>query len=72
MCLDYDTPSYSPPPRPAGAGFTVAEADTGTGKKTTVFEGGTDVTDKVELDGSTNKYVKKRTTNSAIDTYAGM
>lgn len=72
MCMDSPTMSVMPPPRPAGAGFTVADVDKGTSKYRKVYEGDQDVTDNVEVDSATNRYVKKRTTNSAIDSYAGM
>ncbi len=70
MCLA-DTPSYTKAPAPAGAGFTVADVDTGSSKYTKVYDDKqNDVTDSVEYDSSTSKYKKKQTTNSAVDAYA--
>jgi len=71
MCL-MDSPSYpSKPPAPAGAGYTVADVDTGKDKYTKVYDDKqNDITSDVEYDSSTSKYKKKQTTNAAVDSYA--
>lgn len=71
MCLS-SSPSYpTTPPRPAGAGFTVTDVEVDpTNKYTKVYdENQKDVTSEVEKTAD-NKY-KKRTTDPAVDGYAG-
>lgn len=64
MCLNSGSNAAPPAPRPAGAGFTVADVDTGTDKYTKVYdENQSDVTSQVSKNPA-GKYVKKTSTSS--------
>ncbi len=72
MCIMSTASTVAKAAEPAGAGYTVADVDTGSSKYSKVYDkDNKDITSDVEYDTSTSKYKKKQTTNAAVDSYAG-